>query len=303
MFPSVGGCIPRPARPAAAILLALLVLACGGGDAGSGTAGDADGDQDHVEKMAREHEGDQPVPSPATEESTEGVAFEREVVYATVDGEQSKGFLVLPEGGATGAPAMIVIHEWWGLNENIQTMARKLAAEGYVALAVDLYGGEVATDSEGARGLMMQSMARRGALEENLRQAYAFLEAQGTSRVGSIGWCFGGGWSLNTALLLPEQLAAAVIYYGRVKTEPAELETLTAPVLGIFGAEDQGIPVDSVRAFEKALNELGKEAEIHVYEGADHAFANPSGLRYQAEAAEDAWAKTLSFLAARLGAS
>jgi carboxymethylenebutenolidase len=114
--------------------------------------------------------------------------------------------------------------------------------------------------------------------------------------VGSIGWCFGGGWSLTTALLLPGQLDAAVIYYGHLVTDPQRLATLDIPILGLFGEQDQGIPLDGVRAFEGALKELGKDAKILVYPGADHAFANPSGRNYQPETAEKAWLETTAFL-------
>jgi carboxymethylenebutenolidase len=144
---------------------------------------------------------------------------------------------------------------------------------------------------------MSASMEREAELEDNLRQAYAFLtEEAGAPRVGVIGWCFGGGWSLRTALMLPGEIDAAVIYYGRLITDREQLKALDAPLLGIFGAEDGGIPIDGVKEFETALNELGKDSQILIYDGAEHAFANPSGTRYDAEAAEDAWAETLAFL-------
>ena len=209
------------------------------------------------------------------------------------------GYLARPRNAA-GAPGVIVIHEWWGLNENIESMARQLAGEGYLALAVDLYGGEVASDRDGARALATAARENPAPLEENLKQAYAYLGSLGASKVGSIGWCFGGGWSLQAALLLPGELDAAVIYYGRVITDRDKLAVLTAPVLGHFGSEDRGIPIDGVREFEAVLGELGKDASIHVYEGANHAFANPSGTRYDAAAAEQAWERTLAFFAETL---
>jgi carboxymethylenebutenolidase len=132
-----------------------------------------------------------------------------------------------------------------------------------------------------------------------VKQAFAYLEGDG-QKVGTIGWCFGGGWSLGTALALPDQVDATVIYYGRLVTDAEALEPLQMPILGFFGAEDQGIPVDSVRAFEQALESLEKNATIHVYDGADHAFANPSGNNYQAEPADDAWGKTLAFFETHL---
>jgi carboxymethylenebutenolidase len=136
-----------------------------------------------------------------------------------------------------------------------------------------------------------------GGAKENIRQAYQFLElTAGAPSIGSLGWCFGGGWSLNTALLFPDQLDATVIYYGQVTDDEAKLEPMNVPILGIFGAEDKGIPVESVRGFEQALENLRKDYEIEVYPGVGHAFANPSGNNYNAEAADQAWQRTVAFL-------
>ena len=276
------------AGPATALAL-ILAAGCGG---------PADTGEDYAERMAKEHATDTPVASPAAEAEPAAAVESQRVIYANVDGRHVSGYLARPAGAAEGSaiPGMIVIHEWWGLNDNVEAMARQLAGEGYLALAVDLYGGEVAADRDAARALMTATMENPAAAEENLSQAYAYLEAEGAPRVGSIGWCFGGGWSLKTALLLPGELDAAVIYYGQPVTDRDRLATLTAPVLGLFGADDQGIPVATVNELEAALTELGKSVEIHVYEGAGHAFANPSGTRYNAEAAADAWQKTLAFL-------
>ncbi len=194
-----------------------------------------------------------------------------------------------------------MIHEWWGLNDNIRAMAERLAAEGYLALAVDLYGGEIADEPQQARELMQRAMGNAQAAEENLRRAYEYLtREQGVERVGTIGWCFGGAWSLRAALLLPAEIDATVIYYGRLVVDRDRLATLQMPILGLFGELDGGIPVETVREFEAVLESLGKPAEIHVYPGADHAFANPSGTRYNPEAAEDAWKRTTEFLARNL---
>jgi dienelactone hydrolase len=253
-----------------------------------------------VERMASEHTGDRPLPSGAVQAPAAPVTTER-VDYATLDGRQVSGYLARPADAPASAPGLIVIHEWWGLNDNIRAMAERLAGEGYVALAVDLYEGETAEDPERARELATATRERVARLRDNLRQARAYLaESAGASKVGAIGWCFGGGWSLDTALQLGEGIDAAVIYYGRLVTDEAALAALRAPVLGIFGSEDRGIPVESVRAFETALERLGKAAEVHVYEGADHAFANPSGTRYDARAAGDAWARTMAFLRTQL---
>ncbi|HEX2164441.1 MAG TPA: dienelactone hydrolase family protein [Thermoanaerobaculia bacterium] len=284
------------ALPLAALLGLLLAAGCarGGGDEEQ-----AAGTETYDERVAAEHEGDRPIPGASTEETEDVEVTTREVTYATVGGREATGYLAFPAGAELRPddhlPGLVLIHEWWGLNDNVETMARMFARHGYQALAVDLYGGEVADDPERARALT-QSVDQAAALD-NLRQAVDYLSDDlGAPRVGVLGWCFGGGWSLQAALAMPDDLDAAVVYYGRLVTEPAELEPLAAPLLGIFGGEDSSIPVDQVRRFESALDEMGKDAEVHVYEGAGHAFANPSGDAYQPEASRDAWEKTLAFL-------
>ena len=245
--------------------------------------------------MAAQHQHDKPAATPAaTAEPAQEVTAE-EVTYGEVGGNPVRGYLARPKAATGALPGLIVIHEWWGVNDNIRAMTRRLAGEGYLALAVDLYGGAAADNPDAAMKLVQGTMANRGPAEENVKRAAAYLERNGATKLGSIGWCFGGGWSLQTALLMPDQIDAAVIYYGRVETDKEKLGKLKAPVLGLFGEKDGAIPVDGVRAFEKALGELGKPAEIHVYPGADHAFANSSGGNYNASAATDAWAKTTAF--------
>jgi carboxymethylenebutenolidase len=194
-------------------------------------------------------------------------------------------------------PAIIVIHEWWGLNDNVRTMADRLAGEGYIVLAVDLFGGKTATSPEQARQQMLAVVENPAPAIENLRQAFEFVNTTaGAPRVGSLGWCFGGGWSLNAAMLFPEQLDAVVIYYGQVTDDEERLRHIDAPLLGLFGGKDKGITVESVQLFEAALERLRKNYDIHIYPGADHAFANPSGAAYNATTAEDAWQRTIEFL-------
>jgi len=255
-------------------------------------------EDDFVERMAHEHRDDSPETGAADREApvSEGAA----VTYARLGDLEISGYLARP--AEAGGSAVLVIHEWWGLNDNIRAMARWLADEGHLALAVDLYEGEVAEDRDSARMLATRARDQTERGEENMRQALAYLRDElGAEKIGVIGWCFGGGWSLATALNEPRGIDATVIYYGRLVTDEEELAPLSSPVLGIFGALDGGIPVATVRQFEAALDRLGKEASIHVYEGADHAFANPTGTRYEAEAAEDAWARTVAFFAEHLG--
>ena len=245
------------------------------------------------------HRHDRPMPTaialiePKTPVTTEAVE------YVTIDGQGIEGYYARPENMSEPLPGILAIHEWWGLNENIEAMARRLAGEGYQVLAVDLYGGKVADTPQQASQLVEEVANNSFAAEANISKAYNYLveEKQATS-VGTIGWCFGGSWSLETALLFPQELDAAVIYYGGQVGEKTseELSSLTMPILGIFGAEDSSIPLETVDEFASTLDELDKEAEIITYENAGHAFANPSGSNYVPEAAKKAWQETIAFL-------
>ena len=222
------------------------------------------------------------------------------VEYITIDGQEVSGYFAYPVDTTEPLPGIIAIHEWWGLNENIKAMARRLAGEGYQVLAVDLYDGEVATTPNKARQLTQEVAKNKLVAEANISKAYRYLtEERQAPTVGSIGWCFGGSWSLETALIFPQKLDAAVIYYGGQVGEATteQLATLEMPILGIFGAEDESIPVETVKELESTLEQLGKTAQFKIYENAGHAFANPSGQNYVPEAAEEAWQVTTEFLA------
>ena len=268
------------------------------GAAQDATAAPADA---HAARMAREHRHDTASASPAAEVAPRRPVAAEEVAYARIDGREIRGYVARPEGASGPLPGLIVIQEWWGLNEHIRAMTRRLAGEGYVALAVDLYEGEVATTPETAGATMRIKMARPERLVDNLKQARAWLATEAKApRIGVVGWCFGGGWALETALQLGDRIDAAVMYYGQTTDDPADLARLEAPLLGHFGAADEGIPLEGVRAMEAALAKLGKPAEIVVYPGAGHAFANPTGGRYQAAAAEESWRRTTAFFAEHL---
>jgi len=219
----------------------------------------------------------------------------------------SSGYLVSPlvdnSSNKTSQllPAVVMIHEWWGLNENIKDMANELAEQGYVVLAADMYNGQVATTPD-------QAMQLVGSVSENPSEAIANLQAAvrylgslenvNSSRIASLGWCFGGGQSLQLALNTEEEnpLSATVLYYGNPVMDEQELTKIKWPVLGIFGDQDESISVENVTKFEQALNSTGIPNEIYVYEGVGHAFANPSGDNYAPEETRDAWEKTLAFL-------
>jgi carboxymethylenebutenolidase len=208
-------------------------------------------------------------------------------------------YLSLPKDAKGPLPAVMVIHEWWGLNDHVKHWTDRLAALGYAALAVDLYGGKVAKTRDEAMAAMraVDVETAKGVV----KAAHAFLEKDAriqAPKTASIGWCFGGRWSLLTAIEVPE-LDACVMYYGTPVTEPEELAKIKAPLVGIFGTLDSGIPPALVEKFGTALDEAKVTHTFHNYE-AQHAFANPSNPRYDAKSAGDAFEKVRAFLAERL---
>lgn len=278
------------------VMLSTILYAAGC----AGRGGAAAADSAHVNAMAHEHAGQTPVANASQGEPRQAVTAQ-EVVYGTAGGRELRGYMALPANARADArlPGVVMIHEWWGLNDNIRMMARRLAGEGYRVLAVDMYG-RVATTPQEARTYMMEVMQNRPAGVENLQAATDFLRGRmGAPKVGVIGWCFGGGWSLQTALSFPDRIDAAAVYYGQPVTDREQLARLRAPVAGFFGLQDQGIPADSVRKMEGEMKSLGKTVDVHFYD-AGHGFANPSGAAYNAQAAADAWTRTLDLFARTL---
>jgi carboxymethylenebutenolidase len=228
-----------------------------------------------------------------------GAARAGEETVSYKSGEETvSSFLVTPAGPGPH-PAVIVIQEWWGLNDWIKDQARALAKEGYLALAVDLYRGKVTAKQEEAHQLMMGAPPDR--ILRDLKAAFAYLEGRKdvkASRIGAIGWCMGGRWTLALATEEPK-LAAGVAYYGAPPTDAGAIARIKAPLLGNFGAEDKGPAPEQVKAFEAAMKAVGKTVDVKIYEGAGHAFANvdnPWG-GYRESAAKDAWARTLDWFA------
>jgi carboxymethylenebutenolidase len=198
-------------------------------------------------------------------------------------------------------PALIVIHEYWGLNDWVKEQASKLADEGYEALAIDLYRGKVATTPDEAHELMRGVPDDRA--KRDLHAGFEFLQSQPNvkkNRIGAIGWCMGGGYALDGALQEPT-LAADVINYGHLATDPDALKKINAPILGLFGGQDRGITPDDVHKFEAAMKQLGKKVQIKIYDDAGHAFENPNNKEgYRSADAADAWKRTVNFLAENL---
>lgn len=226
-------------------------------------------------------------------------ADSKTVSYKSGD-ETVQGVLYTPSGNGP-FPAIIVIHEWWGLNDWVKEQASKLAGEGYAALAIDLYRGKVAKTADEAHEIMRGVPEDRA--KRDLHAAFAFLASRPNvkkDRIGAIGWCMGGGYSLDVALQEPT-LAADVINYGHLATDAEALKKINAPILGIFGAQDRGIPVADVRKFGETLDNMGKKIEIKIYDDAGHAFENPNNKDGYREAdASDAWKRTADFLATTL---
>lgn len=231
--------------------------------------------------------------------STSFAADGKSVSYKSGD-ETVQGVLYTPQGKGPFA-GIIVIHEWWGLNDWVKDQAAKLADLGYEALAIDLYRGRVATTPDQAHEIM------RGVPEDranrDLKAAFEFLAAQPNvkkDRIGAIGWCMGGGYSLDVALEEPS-LAADVINYGHLATDPNAIAKIHAPILGLFGAQDHGITPDDVHKFEAAMNKADKKIEVKIYDDAGHAFENPNNKDgYRPADAADAWSRTVAFLADNL---
>jgi carboxymethylenebutenolidase len=227
--------------------------------------------------------------------------------------EGATGYLVYPVSSEKGQstnetklPAVIMIHENKGLNDHIKNMANLLAQQGYVVLAADLFKGEVVTDQNDSRRLTQAVRSDPENAINNLQAAVEYassLPNVDPSRIASMGWCFGGGQSLQLALNSQDHpLAATIIYYGSaLVTDNSNLSKIKWPVLGVFGDQDRGIPVEKVNEFKATLDEVGVPNEIYIYKGVGHAFANPSGDNYAPTETQDAWEKTVAFLKKYLG--
>lgn len=222
-------------------------------------------------------------------------------VVFTQDSTRVRAYLALPKGEGTHA-AVIVIHEWWGLNDWVKKQADKLAAEGYVALAVDLYRGKVAVTQEQAHEYM-SGLGEDDAIRM-LRAATDFLRGRSDVRahaIGVVGWCMGGRYAIRLAAADPG-IKACVMYYGTPITDENAIRGIQAAILGNFGGDDGGPSPEQVKEFEKALRKAGKEVDFKIYPGAPHAFANENNPwgGYREVAAKDAWSRTLRFLLAEL---
>lgn len=222
------------------------------------------------------------------------------IEYEVENGENANAYFI-PAKKSTNK-CLLVIHEWWGLNEHIKAEAekyyQKLGKKVHV-IALDLYDGKVASAREDAAKYMQATKAERAqAIIEGAMQLVEKKSGK-SPKIASVGWCFGGGWSLQTALIAQERAAACVIYYGMPEKDVAKLKTLKTDVLGVFANEDKWINPEVVQEFKANLDKAGVAHQIEQYD-ADHAFANPTSPRYVESAAQEAFAKTIKYLKKRL---
>jgi carboxymethylenebutenolidase len=224
------------------------------------------------------------------------------VSYKRPDGKSVNGYLAEPAAGAR-APGMVVIQEWWGLNDQIRGVADKLAKAGYRALVPDLYRGKTALDAKEATHLM-NGLNFGDAAGQDIRGAVQYLK-QSSPKVGVTGFCMGGALTVLSAVNVPEA-DAAVIWYGYPPLEYVDAKKIRAPLLGHWATQDQAFAISGVDALEKQLREANVKFEFHRY-NARHAFANETAdqkkldmLKYDPKAAELAWQRTMDFLAKQL---
>ncbi|MES2278568.1 MAG: dienelactone hydrolase family protein [Bacteroidota bacterium] len=219
----------------------------------------------------------------------------KSITYKTADGKESTAYELKAKTPTNNY--LLVVHEWWGLNDFVKKESEKLYTDiGNVnVIALDLYDGKVATTREDA-GKYMQ------AVKDDRAQAIikgAIAYAGPKAHIATIGWCFGGGWSLQSSLLAGKQAVACVMYYGMPEQDVAKLKTLNADVLGNFANKDQWINPKVSAKFAADMKAAGKKLELHQYD-ADHGFANPSNPVYDSQATRDAYVFTLAFLKPRL---
>lgn len=287
--------IPGFSRVSLAALfgISILISACGS-DKGGSTGSDASGGAVNGADRNSAQQAD------LSQAAAERPVDAETLPYAEVDDELVYGHFAFPSDMAEPLPAIIIIHDWWGLDGDVRNAASRLASEGYMVLAVDLYGGETVTGVEAARAKMISVLENPGDVESNLRQALDFVNIAGAPKKATLGWGFGGGWSLNSAMLFPNDVDAAVIFYGQVSNDEDRLRAINAPVLGLFGARDRGIKIESVDEFEAAMQRLRKDLTLQVYQEVGHAFDDPTRSNYDSKIAEDAWRRAVEFFAGNL---
>jgi len=268
------------------MIIALLAASCGNNPQSASTGAD------DMAKFSKDTNFQQAHQDPAS------ISFQGKgemISFATPDGKQGSAYLLKPEQATD--KVLFVIQEWWGLNDHIKQEAERLfgGLEGVTVMALDMYDGKVATTAEDAGAIMNAVDPLR--CEAIIKGALA--HAGTNARVATIGWCFGGGWSLRASILAGKQAAGCVMYYGMPLEKAAELAPLQADVLGIFASKDAWITPQVVTNFQSLAKATNKKVEIHSFD-ADHAFANPSNPNYDKINSDKANALALEFLKKKL---
>jgi carboxymethylenebutenolidase len=245
---------------------------------------------------ARTDDPDEAAPVAAASTGPATALIAEDVAYGATENHNLNGYMVLP-ADAVDPPAIIMIHEWWGLNDDVRGMARRLAGDGYAVLAIDLFAGETADTPARAENLMSSVSGERVAVLDNIGQAYRYLDEFVLSpRIGVLGAGLGGRWSLEAAIEFREDIDAVVMFYGRILNDDNLLATLDAPLLGIFAANDDSIPVRDVQRFRSLLRDLDKPAQVLIYPDVRHGFLNASTRAFSPESTEEAWREVVAFL-------
>ena len=278
------------------LLAAAFAAACGGNRA-----------DDTRPAMRHDHDDDRPALELSAAEATpwlppaivgQGGTLEGQSVRYFDADPAANGYLAVPEGDGP-FPAVLLIHEWNGLVDRVRHLADDMAAQGYIALAVDLYGGRTGANPDENRALMQEVMGDQQKIIDNLDAAARFIRARGdaTGRIATIGWCMGGGVALSYAIG-GENHDGTAIFYGRLVTDPAQLREIRHPIYGTFAAKDQGIPPAEVAQFVTALRNIGIDNDVHIYDDVDHGFwlwvdQEPD---VRAAPALDAWERLVEYL-------
>ncbi|HEX6588732.1 MAG TPA: dienelactone hydrolase family protein [Longimicrobiales bacterium] len=278
------------------LLAAALAAACGGNRA-----------DDTRPAMRHDHDDDRSALELSAAEATpwlppaiigQGGALEGQSVRYFDADPAANGYIAVPEGEGP-FPAVLLIHEWNGLVDRVRHLADDMAAQGYIALAVDLYGGRTGANPDENRALMQEVMGDQQKIIDNLDAAARFIRARddATGRIATIGWCMGGGVALSYAIG-GENHDGTAIFYGRLVTDPAQLREIRHPIYGTFAAKDQGIPPAEVAQFVTALRNIGIHNDVHVYDDVDHGFwlwvdQEPA---VRAAPALDAWERLVEYL-------
>lgn len=283
-------------RGLVSILAAMVLTGCGGGDEPAQTLADPSPAVAAAPGGAGS-ETERSQPDAGAVMAPRRPVIEETIAYGEATDRNLTGFLALPEDVFEPPPGVLVIHEWWGLNDDVRALARRLAGEGFVVLAIDLYGDQVAETTTQAQAHMARVMDAPQAALDNIAQGLEFLRRYALApRVAVYGWSFGGTWSLQAGLSFPEDIDAVVTYYGQIVTDEIELEKLRAPLIGIYAGRDESLPSKSVVEFRSALNGAGREAAVRIFPESRREFANPASENYHHQDAEEAWSLVVDFL-------